>query len=145
MRKLVTTDGFVHASSAFVVSIGITNVISTFLDHMLEHLGFHQHVIGIIGAAFQVAIMVGSLLFGSYVDRTKKYVSATIFCFITSFFFLSGASEKELHENGLVVCILCVGFFVGPIQPITAEIAVEVSLLVRRVVVVVVAVSCCHR
>ena len=48
--------------------------------------------------------------------------------FILSFFFLSGASEKELHGNGLVVCILCIGFFVGPIQPITAEVAVEVCL-----------------
>ena len=115
IRKLINTDGFVIASSAFVVSIGITNVISTFLDLMLEHLGFHQHTIGIIGAAFQVAIMVGSLLFGSYVDRTKKYVTATVFCFIASFFFLSGASEG-LHGNGLVVCILCVGFFVGPIH-----------------------------
>jgi MFS family permease len=134
IRKLINTDGFVIASSAFVVSIGITNVISTFLDHMLEHLGFHQHTIGIIGAAFQVAIMVGSLLFGSYVDRTKKYVTATVFCFIASFFFLSGASEKELHGNGLVVCILCVGFFVGPIQPITAEIAVEVRPWLRACV-----------
>ena len=108
------------------VEVGITNVISTFLDHMLAHLGFHQHTIGMIGAGFQVAIMAGSLVVGSYVDRTKKYVGATVFCFIFTFLFVSGASEKELHGSGLVVCILCIGFFAGPIQPITAELAVEV-------------------
>ena len=94
IRRLIITDGFVHALAAFVVSIGITNVISTFLDHMLEHLGFHQHTVGIIGAAFQVAIMIGSLIFGSYVDHTKQYVPATVFCKIP---FLQPRSQRALY------------------------------------------------
>ena len=83
-------------------------------------------MIGNIGGAFQIAIMLGSLIVGIAVDRSKKFIAATVFCFIASFFFLAGASEKELRGEGLVGCILFVGFFVGPIQPITAEIAVEV-------------------
>lgn len=54
MKDLLLTKGFSHPLAAFIVSIGITNVVSTFLDHLLSHLGFHQHIVGIVGALFQV-------------------------------------------------------------------------------------------
>uniref|UniRef100_A0A7S2CRT7 Major facilitator superfamily (MFS) profile domain-containing protein n=1 Tax=Octactis speculum TaxID=3111310 RepID=A0A7S2CRT7_9STRA len=127
MRRLLLENGFCHALVAFAVSIGITNVVSTFLDHLLEHLGFHQHTIGITGALFQVMIMAGSVVLGSIVDRTKLYYKATLFCFGMSFIWLLATSEKRLHASLFVISILFLGFFVGPIQPITAEIAVEVT------------------
>ena len=79
-----------------MLSIGITNVVSTFLDHLLAHFGLPQHIIGLTGAMFQVRfppflgiaenirrckqqhvhtlttqamIMIGSLIVGAIVDR----------------------------------------------------------------------------
>jgi len=127
MRRMVSTPGFDQALVAFAVSIGITNVISTFLDHMLSHIGFSQHVIGIIGAGFQFCIMAGSLILGHYVDVSKRYFNATMLCFLVSFLCLIATSDELLSSSVLVLAILLSGFFVGPIQPITAEIAVEVT------------------
>lgn len=127
MKKLLVAKGFNHALIAFVISIGITNVISTFLDHMLGHLGFTQHTIGIIGALFQVMIMIGSVCLGYIVDKTKLYYRVTMFCFGMSFFWLFCTSDLSLRGSFFIIAILFIGFFVGPIQPITAEIAVEVT------------------
>ena len=64
----------------------------------------------------QLAIMVGSLLFGVAVDHTKKYYSATLFCFCASFFWLAAASNESVHGDVLIAAMLALGFFVGPIQ-----------------------------
>jgi len=127
MQRLLVAPGFDQALFGFVVSIGITNVISTFLEHMLEHLGFHQHVIGLIGAGFQVMIMIGSLILGSYVDMSKRYYTVTMFCFALSFVGLVYTSDHSTNPPLLVGCVLTVGMFIGPVQPITAELAVEVT------------------
>mmetsp|Transcript_37390 Transcript_37390/g.101237 ORF Transcript_37390/g.101237 Transcript_37390/m.101237 type:complete len:410 (+) Transcript_37390:170-1399(+) len=127
MKDLLLTKGFSHPLAAFMVSIGITNVVSTFLDHLLSHLGFHQHIVGIVGALFQAMIMIGSLIIGSIVDRNKRYYRTTMFCFYLSFLWLFACSEKTLRGASFCASILALGFFVGPIQPITAELAVEVT------------------
>lgn len=127
MRRLLLARGFLHALAAFVISIGITNVVSTFLDHLLSHLGFSQQMVGVIGALFQVAIMIGSVVLSYVVDVTKLYFEVTIVCFGMSFFWLLCTSGQSLRGTLFVIAILALGFSVGPIQPITAEMAVEVT------------------
>ena len=72
MGALFRSRGFVHTLVAFVCSIGISNVVSTFLDHLLAHLGYDAPTIGAVGAGFQIAIMAGSLAFGAAAARVSN-------------------------------------------------------------------------
>ena len=112
-------------------SLGVSNVVSTFLDHLLAHLGYGSRTIGCVGAGFQCAIMAGSLVFGAAVDASKRYYGATLLCFGCSLFWLGASSNDAVHGDVLIASLLALGFFVGPIQPLTAEAAVEVTCAPR--------------
>jgi FLVCR family feline leukemia virus subgroup C receptor-related protein len=129
MFNLFRAHGFIHTVISFTTSIAISNMISTFLANMLSPEGHDQIYIGFVGALFQVMIMAGSIVFGFYVDKYKAYWSVTLICFASScasLFLLSVALNREWSYITLVA-VLATGFFVGPIQPIAAETAVEIT------------------
>uniref|UniRef100_A0A6S9EIL0 Major facilitator superfamily (MFS) profile domain-containing protein n=1 Tax=Heterosigma akashiwo TaxID=2829 RepID=A0A6S9EIL0_HETAK len=129
MFGLFKANGFMHTVVSFTASIAISNMISTFLASMLSPQGHDQVFIGVIGAVFQVMIMMGSLVIGYGVDRYKAYWSATVFCFACSclwLFTLSISLNRQLSALTLV-SVVSIGFFVGPIQPIAAETACEIT------------------
>jgi len=129
MVKLFKAPGFIHTVVSFTTSIAISNMISTFLASMLSPQGHDQIYIGLVGAVFQVMIMAGSIVFGFAVDKYKSYWSVTLICFglsCTFLFVLSVALNRELKSLTLMA-VLAIGFFVGPIQPIAAETAVEIT------------------
>eukprot|EP00638_Chattonella_subsalsa_P021854 CAMPEP_0117856090 /NCGR_PEP_ID=MMETSP0950-20121206/1039_1 /TAXON_ID=44440 /ORGANISM="Chattonella subsalsa, Strain CCMP2191" /LENGTH=372 /DNA_ID=CAMNT_0005705123 /DNA_START=200 /DNA_END=1321 /DNA_ORIENTATION=- len=129
MFALFKANGFVHTVVSFTASIAMSNMISTFLASMLSPQGHDQVFIGLVGAIFQVMIMLGSLVVGFGVDKYKAYWSATLICFAFSCIFLftlSVALNRELKAVTLVA-VVSIGFFVGPIQPVAAETAVEIT------------------
>eukprot|EP00798_Chlamydomonas_sp_ICE-L_P007872 gene7872-1082_t len=108
--------------------------MSAFFDHDMERVGFVDspglNSIDIAGAGFQVAIVVGGILLGGYVDRTKKYKTAGILCFLGTALALVAPSFYESVPGGnmsVVVCLVVLGAIVGPVQPIGAELGVEVA------------------
>ncbi|KAK3284801.1 hypothetical protein CYMTET_7566 [Cymbomonas tetramitiformis] len=75
----------------------------------------------------QLMIMGGSIVLGTYVDRTRKYKGVTIALFIASSLLLIPLGIGEGLDNRIVLAsLLAMGAAVGPIQPINAELAVEV-------------------
>jgi len=61
------------------------------------------------------------------VDATKWYKQATLAAFAASAVFLAVLSRVSTMRVLLDASILLLGFFVGPIQPLAAELAVEIT------------------
>jgi len=130
---LLKAPGFLYPLAAFVASIGCTNVVSTFTAPELARAGFQEGFgIDLAGAGFQFAIVLGGIALGRYVDETKQYKAVTLTCLgvaITALAIL-GVGEGQLRSfspAAVVLLLLALGATAGPVQPIAAELAVEVA------------------
>ena len=78
-KRLIKTPGFWQPTAAFVASIAISNNVSAFIGTTLGKAGVENAFeADEFGAAFQLAIMFGSIFLGGYVDRSKKYKPVSI-------------------------------------------------------------------
>lgn len=132
VQTFFATKGFTPALAAFVCSISITNVVGAFIDDVMERGGVTgQFQIDLAGAGFELAIVAGGIILGGYVDKTKEYKKVTMFCLAgTALLVLPlGLTDHYLGREPLllVLALLGLGIAAGPVQPINAELAVEVT------------------
>jgi len=131
-KKFFATPGFTRSLVAFICSITVTNIVGAFIDQIMARGGivkkFH---VALAGAAFEVAIVVGGVIIGGYVDRTKKYKRVTLICLSLSVIMLIplGLTIHSLGKSPLllVLSLAGLGLLAGPIQPINAELAVDLT------------------
>lgn len=126
-RQLLATPGFLPPLAAFVASIAVTNVVSAFVDETLVRGGFDQGSVDLAGAGFQAAIVVGGIILGGYVDRTRFYKPVTMACIGSAVLLLLVLGAEGMPRGVLLAVLLSLGALIGPVQPINAELAVEVS------------------
>merc|ERR1711966_560699 len=89
VQKLFATPGFKVPLAAFICSISITNVVGTFIDDVMELGGVTDQLgVDLAGAGFELAILVGGIIIGGYVDRTKQYKTVTLACLLSTMFVL---------------------------------------------------------
>ena len=90
-----------------------------------------QFQIDLAGAGFELAIVAGGIILGGIVDRTKDYKRITMACLASTAFFVLplGLTDHALGREPLllVAALLGLGMAAGPIQPINAELAVDVT------------------
>jgi MFS family permease len=90
-----------------------------------------QFQIDLAGAGFELAIVAGGIILGGYVDRTKDYKKVTMVCLASTAFFVLplGLTDHALGREPLlmVAALLGLGMAAGPVQPINAELAVDVT------------------
>lgn len=90
-----------------------------------------QFEIDLAGASFELAIVAGGIILGGLVDRTKQYKAVTMACLASTAFFVLplGLTDHALGREPilLVAALLGLGMAAGPIQPINAELAVDVT------------------
>jgi len=132
VKKLFGTPGFSLPLAAFICSISITNVVGTFIDEVMERGGITDQLgVDLAGAGFELAILVGGIIIGGYVDKTKQYKPVTLACLLATMFFVIplGLTDHMLGNEPvlLVLALLGLGLSCGPIQPINAELAVDVT------------------
>ncbi|KAL7479893.1 hypothetical protein ACHAW6_005610 [Cyclotella cf. meneghiniana] len=132
VKKLFGTPGFSIPLAAFICSISITNIVGTFIDEVMERGGItNQLGIDLAGAGFEFAILLGGIIIGGYVDETKQYKSVTLACLAATMLFVIplGLTDHMLGNEPvlLVMALLGLGLSCGPIQPINAELAVDVT------------------
>eukprot|EP00986_Skeletonema_menzelii_P019315 scaffold27612_cov148-Skeletonema_menzelii.AAC.2 len=132
VKKLFGTKGFSIPLSAFICSISITNIVGTFIDEVMERGGVTDQLgIDLAGAGFELAILVGGIVIGGYVDKTKRYKPVTLACLLATMFFVIplGLTDHMIGNEPvlLVAALLGLGLACGPIQPINAELAVDVT------------------
>ena len=132
VQKFFQTPGFTNAFVAFICSISITNIVGAFIDEILTRGGMENQLqIDLAGAGFEMAILIGGILIGGYVDRTKQYKGVTQACLGTTAALVIPLGLTG-HEVGpepilLVFSLLGLGLAAGPVQPINAELAVDVT------------------
>eukprot|EP00536_Pseudo-nitzschia_multiseries_P008142 jgi/Psemu1/325084/estExt_fgenesh1_pg.C_2020002 len=132
VQKFFATKGFSRALAAFICSISITNVVGTFIDDVMERGGvMGQFQIDLAGAGFELAIVAGGIILGGYVDKTKEFKKVTMYCLAATGLLVLplGLTDHYLGREPLllVLALLGLGMAAGPVQPINAELAVEVT------------------
>eukprot|EP00592_Proboscia_alata_P022816 CAMPEP_0194414936 /NCGR_PEP_ID=MMETSP0176-20130528/13695_1 /TAXON_ID=216777 /ORGANISM="Proboscia alata, Strain PI-D3" /LENGTH=557 /DNA_ID=CAMNT_0039219301 /DNA_START=170 /DNA_END=1843 /DNA_ORIENTATION=- len=132
VQKFFSTPGFTKALAAFICSISITNVVGAFIEEVMERGGItSQFGIDLAGAGFELCILLGGIVIGGYVDRSKKYKTTTLACLAATLFLAIplGFTDHAMGQEPylLVASLLGLGFAVGPVQPINAELAVDVT------------------
>jgi len=132
VQKFFSTKGFTLPFAAFVCSISITNVVGAFISDVMVRGGITGNFeIDLAGAGFEIAILLGGIVIGGYVDRTKEYKKVTLGCLIATAIalFPLGLNEHMLGKEPLfcVFALFVLGAACGPIQPINAELAVEIT------------------
>ena len=87
--------------------------------------------VAISGGVFEFTIVLGGIVLGGYVDRTKRYKQVTLLCLVLSILLLLplGWTDHKLGTQPMLVvgALALLGFFTGPVQPINAELAVDVT------------------
>jgi len=131
-KKFFNTPGFARPLAAFICSIAITNIVGAFIDEVMARGGITKRSsVALAGSGFEMAILLGGIILGGHVDKTKAYKKVTLLCIALSIVFVIplGLTEHALGKEPalIVISLLGLGFFTGPIQPINAELAVDVT------------------
>ena len=106
--------------------------IQAFIDELMTRGGLTgQFQIDLAGAGFELAIVAGGIILGGLVDRTKEYKKVTLACLAATALLCIplGLTDHALGKEPLLIifALLGLGMAAGPIQPINAELAVDVT------------------
>lgn len=121
--------GFIQALVTFTVSGIVINTLSTFMDYLVRLNGAGRTMVGLVGGGFQFMIMVSSLIIGKQTDKTRAYYSVTIAMLVMGAFALAecGVSLDADRGTNLRWSLIVVAMLVGPLQPVSTELGVEVA------------------
>lgn len=158
-RACFASNGFSHCLVMFTCVGIIINVLSTYLDYLVRgdynnqqeqqsennNISTASIYVAIIGALFQLIIMISSIFVGTITDRSRSYFVITLVLAILSVIALAecGVSLDEHRAGNVRWSLLVVSGCLGPLLPITAELAVEsVYPLSENTVLVILQLSC---
>jgi len=113
---------------------GLYNVLATVLQPILKPFGYTTVEAGNFGAVTIVAGLIGSIVVGVYVDKTKRYKKSTLLCSILSTIAAGGLVGLLPAGSGVlfgIVCGIC-GFFATPVFPLSFEFCAELSFPVAE-------------
>ena len=128
LKACFARKGFMHALVAFTASGIVINTLSTYMDYLVRLNGAPRAYTGIVGGTFQFVIMISSLLIGKFTDTSRAYYSVTIGMLVLGAFGLAecGVSLDSDKGNDLRWCLVVVAALVGPLQPVSTELGVDV-------------------
>jgi hypothetical protein len=129
IRACLSRPGFIHALVSFTVSGIVINTLSTFMDYLVRLNGAGREYTGIVGGSFQFVIMLSSLTIGGLTDRSRAYYSVTVGMLVLGAFGLAecGVSLSADRGSDLRWSLIVVAVLVGPLQPVSTELGVEVA------------------
>jgi len=122
----------------FILSLGLFwgsyNVLATVLQPIMQPYNFTESQSGNFGAITLVSGLVGSIVWGIYVDSTKKYKFSIIICGIMSLLAMATIALLTPQESYLLVCLGTgfYGFFTTPVFPLAYEFSAELSFPVAE-------------
>ena len=128
LKACFARQGFIHALVAFTASGIVINTLSTYMDYLVRLNGASRAYTGVVGGAFQFIIMISSLVIGAFTDKSRAYYSVTIGMLVLGAFALAecGVSLDSDKGNDLRWCLVIVAALVGPLQPVSTELGVDV-------------------
>lgn len=129
IKACFSRKGFIHTVVAFAASGIVLNTLSTYMDYLVRLDGSGRQMVGIIGGSFQILVMISSMVVGKFTDRTRAYFSIIIGLLVFGAFALAecGINLDAARGNALKWSLLLAALLVGPLQPISTELAVDVA------------------
>ncbi|XP_055467718.1 solute carrier family 49 member A3 [Psammomys obesus] len=128
LKLLVQNKAYIILAICFGGGIGIFSSFSALLEQILCANGYSNEFSGLCGALFIVFGILGALLLGLYVDRTKHFTEATkIGLCLTSLTFVAFALVSQLQRQTFALAAICslLGLFGFSVAPVVMELAVE--------------------
>nr|XP_005319120.1 solute carrier family 49 member A3 isoform X1 [Ictidomys tridecemlineatus] len=128
LKLLLQNKAYVILAVCFGGGIGIFSSFSALLEQILCANGYSNGFSGLCGALFIVFGILGALVLGLYVDRTKRFTEATkIGLCLASMACVAFALVSRLQGQALAVAATCslFGFFGFSVAPVAMELAVE--------------------
>jgi len=159
-KACLSRRGFSQALVVFTASGLVINVLSTYLDYLVRGDYYESETnaynksgeissasvyVAVIGALFQVIIMVSSIVVGSFTDKTRSYFVVTLVLLVLGVFALAecGVSLDEDRDGDVRWTMLAVSGLLGPLLPVATELAVELAYpLSENTVLVILQLSC---
>ncbi|XP_019513618.1 PREDICTED: major facilitator superfamily domain-containing protein 7 isoform X2 [Hipposideros armiger] len=127
---LVRNKAYVILAVCFGGGIGIFSSFSALLEQVLCVNGYSNEFAGLCGALFIAFGILGALVLGLYVDRTKHFTETVKvgFC-LTSVVCVAFALVSQLRGQMLALAAICslLGLFGFSVAPVAMELAVECS------------------
>ncbi|XP_017651609.1 solute carrier family 49 member A3 isoform X4 [Nannospalax galili] len=130
LKLLMQNKAYVILAICFGGGIGVFSSFSALLEQILCANGYSNEFSGLCGALFIVFGILGALILGLYVDRTKHFTEATkIGLCLTSMTFVAFALVSQLQGQTLALAAICslLGLFGFSVAPVALELAVECS------------------
>uniref|UniRef100_F6XEJ5 Solute carrier family 49 member 3 n=1 Tax=Monodelphis domestica TaxID=13616 RepID=F6XEJ5_MONDO len=127
---LLRNKAYIILALCFGGGIGVFTAFSALLEQILCVKGYSNEFSGLCGALFILFGIIGALVLGLYVDRTKQFTEATKvgFC-LTTLAAIAFAVVSQFQKQMVLIAVVSslFGFFGFSICPISFELAVECS------------------
>jgi FLVCR family MFS transporter 7 len=130
--NLLKSKDFLILMFSFGTSLGLFNALTTLIEQILCVRGYTDIDVGYFGGAMIVSGIVGSILAGAALDRTKKFEEIAKVCFGMSALAGIGFSIIQLYDNDkstvyfiLLGSFSVLGFFGLPLLPVCMEMSIE--------------------
>ncbi|KAI4454466.1 major facilitator superfamily protein-related [Holotrichia oblita] len=129
-KSLLTNKAFMVLSFAYGMNIGVFAAVCTMLNQfILTYFPNAERDAGIIGLLLVVIGMVGVVVFGVILDKTKKFKEVTIALYVmTTLGIIAFMIALETYSKVLVYISACgLGFFQNAYYAVGFEFGVELS------------------
>nr|XP_040030008.1 solute carrier family 49 member A3 [Gasterosteus aculeatus aculeatus] len=130
IKLLLTNRAYLVLLLCFGSGIAVFTCFSTLLEQILCVQGYTNTFAGVCGALFIVSGIVGAILLGVYVDKTKRFIEATkINMSLSALSCIAFSVVALMQQQKVAVAVVCslFGFFGFSIYPVAMELSVECS------------------
>lgn len=124
----LTTPGFTHTLVAFTASAIVINTLSANFLSLLEAAitdTITYDAVAWYGGTFQLIVLCSSLLVGHSADHTRAYYSVILGLLVLGAFTLAELSVVLISAYRTAHMLLLCALFVGPLQPVSTEMGVD--------------------
>jgi FLVCR family MFS transporter 7 len=132
VEKLFKSNDFIILLVCFGLGLGLFNALSTLIQQIVCTRGYTDNDAGYFGACIIVAGIIGSLIAGAVVDKTKKFEETAKLCFVAATISNLAFCLFQLKDNDnaafyylSLFSIGLFGLFGLPLLPVCMEMCVE--------------------
>jgi len=138
IKGYFSKEGSIRCSIAFVTSGVVANSLLTFMSYLLGTSGSSKMLLGAVGSAFQLFIMISPFIVDKWANPSHRHslLSASLLAGVVALMMCMIAMEWE-SSAGLISSLLAVALIVGSLQTLSIGRGIEISKMSESSVLVV--------
>ncbi|XP_062581592.1 solute carrier family 49 member A3-like [Saccostrea cucullata] len=130
LKKIVKSRNYWVLCLSFGTGLAVFSAVTSFLDQVLCPRGYSNDFAGLCGALMIVGGVVGAIVAGIYVDKTKRFEEVVKVSYAIAVVFGVGFFEMARYKDQeilIAVMVTAFGTFAFAMYPISMELAVEIT------------------